>query len=55
MSTWPTDRLSPPSSVTGAIVGDCYGLAAFPKAWLDVLVARRLIEDVLQRLLSSRL
>ena len=40
---------------TGAIVGARHGLAAFPKKWLDALVARPLIEDVLQRLLSSRL
>ena len=43
------------ASITGAIVGARHGLAAFPKQWLDALVARPLVEEVLQRLLSSRL
>ena len=43
------------ASITGAIVGARHCLAAFRKKWLDALVARPLIEDVLQRLLSSRL
>jgi hypothetical protein len=43
------------ASIDGAIVGARHGLAAFRKKWLDALVARPLIEDVLQRVLQTPL
>ena len=42
------------ASITGAIVGARHGISAFPKKCLEGLVARPLIDDALQKLLSSK-
>ena len=41
------------ASIAGAIVGARHGVAAFPKEWLERLVAAPFVEDVLQKLLAS--
>jgi ADP-ribosylglycohydrolase len=45
-----TDTLA---SITGAIVGARSGVRAFPKAWLEGLNARHIVEDVLREILAS--
>lgn len=40
------------ATITGAIVGARYGIAALPQAWIDGLAARALVENVLQEVLA---
>ena len=42
------------ASIAGAIVGARSGIAAFPTSWLEGLTARRLVDDVLQEMLSAQ-